>query len=254
MNLIPKTYEWIESPGRTEIGFIAQDVEIAIPDAVDGKKTYGKVYDLEDYDFENLAETIVDIAYKQLESIVDREDSLTDEYLARRSGYLTKEDIQSYKYERIRQIIGRNPLLDLLYSFAKHYSQWEEYVRTPDSEDYEHYGDSDQFGERAMRMMRNSEDKLRFEIAKRIYETYQDHPTVKKFEETFQTKFILPEISTIEEGEHRAQMRYLTSQNTDPAQLTFQDLPEGESFNLARHRKKQLEDDNLEIPFEDDFE
>ncbi len=42
----------------------------------------------------------------------------------------------------------------------------------------------------------------------------------------------------------------------DPAQLRFQDLPEGESFNLARHRKKQqnLEDDNLEIPFEDDFE
>jgi hypothetical protein len=105
-------------------------------------------------------------------------------------------------------------------------------------------------------MMRNSEDKLRLEIAKRIYETYQDHPTVKKFEETFQTKFILPEISTIEEGQHRAQMRHLTSQYTDPGQLTFQDLPEGESFNLARHRKKQqdLEDDNLEIPFEDDFE
>jgi len=239
-----------------DIDELADKTVSEIKDAIDGKRTYGKVYDLEDYDFENLAETIVDIAYKQLESIVDREDSLTDEYLARRSGYLTKEDIQSYKYERIRQIIGRNPLLDLLYSFAKHYSQWEEYVRTPDSEDYEHFGDSDQFGERAMRMMRNSEDKLRLEIAKRIYETYQDHPTVKKFEETFQTQFILPEISTIEEGQHRAQMRHLTSQYTDPGQLTFQDLPEGESFNLARHRKKQqdLEDDNLEIPFEDDFE
>jgi len=239
-----------------DIDELADKTVSEIKDAVDGKRTYGKVYDLEDYDFENLAETIVDIAYKQLESIVDRENSLTDEYLARRSGYLTKEDLQNYKYERIRQILGRNPLLDLLYSFAKHYSQWEEYVRTPDSEDYEHFGDSDQYSERAMQMMRNSEDKLRLEIAKRIYETYQDHPVIKKFEETFNTKFILPEISTIEEGEHRAQMRHLTSQYTDPAQLRFQDLPEGESFNLARHKKKQqdLEDDNLEIPFEDDFE
>ena len=239
-----------------DIDELADKTVSEIKDAVNGKRSYGKVHQLEDYDFENLAETIVDIGYKQLESIVDREDSLTDEYLARRSGYLTKEDIQNYKYERIRQILGRNPLLDLLYSFAKHYSQWEEYVRTPDSEDYEHFGDSDQYSERAMQMMRNSEDKLRLEIAKHIYETYQDHPVVKKFEETFKTKFILPEISTIEEGEHRAQMRHLTSQYTDPAQLRFQDLPEGESFNLARHKKKQKKyvADGEELVLPDDFE
>jgi hypothetical protein len=114
-----------------DIDELADKTVSEIKDAVDGKRSYGKVYQLEDYDFENLAETIVDIAYKQLESIVDRENNLTDEYLARRSGYLTKEDIQNYKYQRIQQILGRNPLLDLLYSFAKHYSQWEEYVRTP---------------------------------------------------------------------------------------------------------------------------
>ena len=225
-----------------------------IKDAVDGKRTYGKIYQLEDYDFEDLAKTIVDIAYKQLESVIDREDNLTDEYLARRSGYLTKEDIENYKYQRIRQILGNNALLSLLYNFAKHYSQWEEYVRTPDSEDYEHLGDSDSYGRRAMQLMRDSEDKLRLEIAKLIYETYQDHPVVKKFEETFNTKFILPEISTIEEGEHRAQMRHLTSQYTDPAQLRFQDLPEGESFNLARHRKKQYDSDGEELVLPDDFE
>ena len=237
-----------------DIDELADKTVSEIKDAVERKRTYGKIYQLEDYDFEDLAETIVDIAYKQLESIVDRENNLTDEYLARRSGYLTKEDIQNYKYQRIQQILGHNPLLDLLYSFAKHYSQWEEYVRTPDSEDYEHFGDSDQYGRRAMQMMRDSEDKLRLEIAKRIYETYQDHPVVKKFEETFQTKFILPEISTIEEGEHRAQMRHLTSQYTDPAQLRFQDLPEGESFNLARHRKKQYDADGDELVLPDDFE
>ncbi len=227
-----------------------------IKDAVDGKRTYGKIYQLEDYDFEDLAKTIVDIAYKQLESVIDREDNLTDEYLARRSGYLTKEDIENYKYQRIRQILGNNALLSLLYNFAKHYSGWEEYVRTPDSEDYEHLGDSDSYGRRAMQLMRDSEDKLRLEIAKLIYETYQDHPVVKKFEETFNTKFILPEISTIEEGEHRAQMRHLTSQYTDPAQLRFQDLPEGESFNLARHKKKQkqYDADGEELVLPDDFE
>jgi hypothetical protein len=227
-----------------------------IKDAVDGKRTYGKIYQLEDYDFEDLAKTIVDIAYKQLESVIDREDNLTDEYLARRSGYLTKEDIENYKYQRIRQILGNNALLSLLYNFAKHYSGWEEYVRTPDSEDYEHLGDSDSYGRRAMQLMRDSEDKLRLEIAKLVYETYQDHPVVKKFEETFNTKFILPEISTIEEGEHRAQMRHLTSQYTDPSQLRFQDLPEGESFNLARHKKKQkqYDTDGEELVLPDDFE
>jgi hypothetical protein len=107
-----------------------------------------------------------------------------------------------------------------------------------------------------MQLMRDSEDKLRLEIAKLIYETYQDHPVVKKFEETFNTKFILPEISTIEEGEHRAQMRHLTSQYTDPSQLRFQDLPEGESFNLARHKKKQkqFDADGEELVLPDDFE
>jgi hypothetical protein len=38
MNLQPKSFEWIADPGRTEIGFIAQDVELVIPDGVDGKK------------------------------------------------------------------------------------------------------------------------------------------------------------------------------------------------------------------------
>jgi hypothetical protein len=36
--------------------------------------------------------------------------------------------------------------------------------------------------------------------------------------------------------------------------LRFQDLPEGESFNLARHRKKQLEDGEEELVLPDDFE
>ena len=38
MNLQPKKFKWIPTPDVQEIGFIAQDVETAIPEAVDGKK------------------------------------------------------------------------------------------------------------------------------------------------------------------------------------------------------------------------
>jgi hypothetical protein len=38
LDLQPKTYVWKDDKDRTRIGFIAQDVETVIPDAVDGKK------------------------------------------------------------------------------------------------------------------------------------------------------------------------------------------------------------------------
>jgi hypothetical protein len=38
LNLQPKTYVWKDYKDRTRIGFIAQDVETVIPDAIDGKK------------------------------------------------------------------------------------------------------------------------------------------------------------------------------------------------------------------------
>ena len=38
MNLQPKKYRWISDADRVKIGFIAQDVELAIPEAIDGKK------------------------------------------------------------------------------------------------------------------------------------------------------------------------------------------------------------------------
>ena len=38
MNLQPKKYRWISEPNRVKIGFIAQDVELSIPEAIDGKK------------------------------------------------------------------------------------------------------------------------------------------------------------------------------------------------------------------------
>jgi len=38
MNLQPKKFKWISTPDVEEIGFIAQDVETVIPEAIDGKK------------------------------------------------------------------------------------------------------------------------------------------------------------------------------------------------------------------------
>jgi hypothetical protein len=38
LNLQPKKYSWNADINRTQIGFIAQDVETVIPDAIDGKK------------------------------------------------------------------------------------------------------------------------------------------------------------------------------------------------------------------------
>jgi hypothetical protein len=38
LNLLPKKYSWNSDIDRTQIGFIAQDVETVIPDAIDGKK------------------------------------------------------------------------------------------------------------------------------------------------------------------------------------------------------------------------
>jgi hypothetical protein len=38
LNLQPKKYSWNADIDRTQIGFIAQDVETVIPDAIDGKK------------------------------------------------------------------------------------------------------------------------------------------------------------------------------------------------------------------------
>ena len=82
---------------------------------------------------------------------------------------------------------------------------------------------------------------------------------MQKFEELLGVKFSLPNLQNYD-VEFKPQINYLTGSEMyteDPAQLRFQDLPEGESFNLARHRKKQqpqLQDDEEELVLPDDFE
>jgi hypothetical protein len=79
---------------------------------------------------------------------------------------------------------------------------------------------------------------------------------VQKFEELLGVQFTLPNLQDYD-VEYKPKMSYITGSQMyteDPAQLRFQDLPEGESFNLARHRKKQLEDGEEELVLPDDFE
>ena len=221
-----------------------------IKDGVKEKSYTGTEYLLEDYDFEELSEHIVDIAYNKLGLMIDSASNLTDEYIARRPG---ADDIERYKKSKIQQIIVNNPLLDLLSNFSRKYDEWEEEARNQYSEGYEQFQDSDKYGEKAIDMMNNSAAKLRFEIAKRIYETYQNNPVVKKLNYVFGVKFTIPwenfefsnkiNLRTSKvlkyDSRSRTQMRNITTAYKDTNQLKFQNIPKDKSFNLTIHRKKQ---------------
>jgi hypothetical protein len=216
--------------------------------------SYGKDYYYDDYNYDEIAEDIVSIAYQQLAARVESEKGSNDEYLRQRSGFLTEDEIQYYKKRRIEQLTNNNSLLSLLHKFAESYSQYEESLRNPNSNDYEQLSSDDDYKDKAIQIMGSNQNKLKIAIARRIYETYRDHPAVKDFEETFGKKFILPEISTIPET-YRADMKLLDAVYENPNQLRFQDLPEGQSFNLARHkRNQQLQNDEEELVIPDDFE
>jgi len=216
--------------------------------------SYGKDYYYDDYNYDEIAEDIVSIAYQQLASRVESEKGSNDEYLRQRSGFLTEDEIQYYKKRRIEQLTNNNSLLSLLHKFAESYSQYEESLRNPNSNDYEQLSSDDDYKDKAIQLMGSNQNKLKIAIARRIYETYREHPAVKDFEETFGRKFILPEISTIPET-YKADMKLLDAVYENPNQLRFQDLPEGQSFNLARHkRNQQLQNDEEELVIPDDFE
>ncbi len=213
-------------------------------------------YEVDDYNYEDLAEKITEVAYDKLNVMIDDIYATEEDFYKQHAYYVNKyENYLDYKQQRAQQILRNNPLLDLVYNFAESYNQFAESVRDPYDDNYQQYEDEREYAKKAISKMYDSEFRLKIEIAKHVYETYRDNPIVQKFEKTFGMRFILPETTEIPET-YTAPISLLSNIYEDPAQLRFQDLPEGESFNLARHRKKQqnLEDDNLEIPFEDDFE
>ena len=76
--------------------------------------SYGKDYYYDDYNYDEIAEDIVSIAYQQLAARVESEKGSNDEYLRQRSGFLTEDEIQYYKKRRIEQLTNNNSLLSLL--------------------------------------------------------------------------------------------------------------------------------------------
>jgi hypothetical protein len=214
-------------------------------------------YEVDDYNFENLAEIIAEVGYNKLDIMIDDVYESEEDFYKQHSYYVSRyENYEDYKKQMAQQILRNNPLLDLVYNFAESFNQFSESVRNPEDEDFERFEDENEYAKKALLKMYDSEFRLKTEIAKQVYENYRDNPIVKKFENKFDMRFILPDTSEIAET-YQAPMSLLSTSYEDPTQVRFQDLPEGESFNLARHRKKQqpkIEDDEEELVLPDDFE
>jgi hypothetical protein len=215
-------------------------------------KPYGRTYSLEDYDINELADTIVEVAFNKLKREVD--DIYLPDPAQEQEFYELRGGVDAYKLKTAEKILNNNPLTDLLYHFADRYDEYARYM----NDNFGFSLDENEFdlNQSTYGSMDNSSDKLSLDIAKKIFATYENNESVQKFEELLGAKFILPNLQDYD-VEYKPKMSYLTGSQMyteDPAQLRFQDLPEGESFNLARHKKKQLDADGEELVLPDDFE
>jgi hypothetical protein len=215
-------------------------------------KPYGRTFSLEDYDINELADTVVSVAFDKLKREVD--DIYLPDLAQEQEFYELRGGVDAYKLKTAEKILNNNPLTDLLYHFADRYDEYARYMNDNfgfSLDENEFNLDQSSFG-----AMDTSSDKLSLEIAKKIFATYENNESVQKFEELLGVQFTLPNLQDYD-VEYKPKMNYITGSQMyteDPAQLRFQDLPEGESFNLARHRKKQLEDGEEELVLPDDFE
>ena len=215
-------------------------------------KPYGRTFSLEDYDINELADTVVSVAFDKLKREVD--DIYLPDLAQEQEFYELRGGVDAYKLKTAEKILNNNPLTDLLYHFADRYDEYARYMNDNfgfSLDENEFDLDQSSFG-----AMDTSSDKLSLEIAKKIFATYENNESVQKFEELLGVQFTLPNLQDYD-VEYKPKMSYITGSQMyteDPAQLRFQDLPEGESFNLARHRKKQLEDGEEELVLPDDFE
>ena len=215
-------------------------------------KPYGRTYSLEDYDINELADTIVEVAFNKLKREVD--DIYLPDPAQEQEFYELRGGVDAYKLKTAEKILNNNPFTDLLYHFADQYDEHARYM----NDNFGFSLDENEFDldQSTYGAMDTSSDKLSLEIAKKIFATYENNESVQKFEELLGVQFTLPNLQDYD-VEYKPKMSYITGSQMyteDPAQLRFQDLPEGESFNLARHRKKQLEDGEEELVLPDDFE
>jgi len=214
---------------------------------------YGRTsYSLKDYDINELAETVVSVAFDKFKREVD--DIYLPDSAQEQDFYERRGGVEAYKLKTAESLLKNNPLTDLLYHFADRYDEYARYMNDNfgfSLEESEFDLDQSTYG-----AMDNSSDKLSLEIAKKIFATYENNESVQKFEELLGVQFTLPNLQDYN-VEYKPKMSFITGSQMyteDPTQLRFQDLPEGESFNLARHRKKQFDADGEELVLPDDFE
>jgi hypothetical protein len=244
--------EFTESNIRNvDITDLVKEATSAIDEGLKSKP-YGRTYSLEDYDISELADTVVSVAFDKLKRQIN---DIYLPYLSQEPDFYERNGgFEAYKLKTAEKLLNNNPLTDLLYHFADRYDEYARYM----DENFGFSLDENEFNldQSAFGAMDNSSDKLSLEIAKKIFEKYENDESVQKFEELLGVKFILPNLQDYS-VEYKPKMSYITGSQMyteDPAQLRFQDLPEGESFNLARHRKNQLEDNEEELVLPDDFE
>jgi hypothetical protein len=252
----PKSWENEDQNSFEEENLSNADVNEMVSEAVKTidkgttPSTYGRTQALDDYDFNKLSDIAVEVAFNKFKQTVDSiyltEDVDEDGY----SWYDRFGGKELYLKKTADKIIGNNPLKDLIFGFAEEFDKYERHIR---DNAVEYVGD---VGRTAFDNMNETSDKLWTEVVRKIYDKALEDLSIKKFEEITNTKFVLPKVSDFE-LEYPPKMSYITGAsefNEDPNQLRFQDLPEGESFNLARHRKNQLEDNEEELVLPDDFE
>ena len=253
----PRTWENEDQSQFEEENLSNVDVNVMVDEAIrtidkgTTPSTYSKNHSLDDYDFDKLSDIAVEVAFNKLKQEVDSiylpEDTDADGY----SWYDRFGGKELYLKKTADKIIGKNPLRDLIFGFAEKFDEFERFIRDTA---VEFVGD---VGRTAFDNMNETENRLRTDVVKKIYDKALDHPVIEKFEEITNTKFVLPKVSDFE-LEYPPKMNYITGAsefNEDPNQLRFQDLPEGESFNLARFRKKQqIQDDEEELIIPDEFE
>ena len=253
----PRTWENEDQSQFEEENLSNVDVNVMVDEAIKTidkgitPSTYSKNHNLDDYDFDKLSDIAVEVAFSKLKQEVDSiylpEDIDADGY----SWYDRFGGKELYLKKTADKIIGKNPLRDLIFGFAEKFDEFERFIRDTA---VEFVGD---VGRTAFDNMNETENRLRTDVVKKIYDKALDHPVIEKFEEITNTKFVLPKVSDFE-LEYPPKMNYITGAsefNEDPNQLRFQDLPEGESFNLARFKKKQqIQDDEEELIIPDEFE
>jgi hypothetical protein len=160
-----------------------------------------QTYQVDDYNFVDLAKSIVEIAYNKLNLMIDSVYILEEDYYEQNT--FNPHGLNGYKYyknEQANKLLRSNPLLDLLYNFAKSYNEFEESVRNPEDKDFERFEDEKEYEKKALLKMYESEFRLKTEIAKNIYETYLENSIVKKFSKFFGVRFILPDIKEMPEN------------------------------------------------------